>query len=230
MGFLGWPLLSSFGTTLHIFHRAELVQTMYDGLPKEARDKVHTGKHVVNTTSNEVSVRVICADCSSFHGSVIIGADGVYSKTRRLMGRVTFPTKPKLEGDDEYHYTSTYRCLSAAFPNPLPQSQGWIPIRTTGTGLSCTSRAERKPGSFYRKSYPVQPSGLQHTRLRILTTSAPCSPTTTSPTTSNCQTSSTERQRECPTWKKALPRSGVTAVLSPSVVPVRSSHPTQALA
>ncbi|GFF60405.1 3-(3-hydroxy-phenyl)propionate/3-hydroxycinnamic acid hydroxylase [Aspergillus udagawae] len=67
------------------FHRAELIEIMYNGLPKPAKDKILTDKKLTSITTTQDGVTATCADGSVFHGSIVIGADGVYSRTRQVM-------------------------------------------------------------------------------------------------------------------------------------------------
>lgn len=97
---------------------------MYDGLPDEAREKVLTGKHVTDITSDKDSVRVSCGDGSFFEGSIVIGADGVHSKTRQMMRKAALQADPKAKWDEEKPYTSTYRCLWCNFPRPASSDIG----------------------------------------------------------------------------------------------------------
>lgn len=97
---------------------------MYQGLPKEAKDKVLTGKRVIDILSDDSSVTVYCADGSTFEGSVVIGADGVGSKTRQMMRRNALQAQPEKGWREEHPYTSTYRCLWCSFPRPASSEVG----------------------------------------------------------------------------------------------------------
>ena len=60
----------------------------------------------------------MCADGSEYQGSIVIGADGVHSRTRRLMRELALRSEPGLEWDAETPYTASYRCLWCSFPRP----------------------------------------------------------------------------------------------------------------
>lgn len=66
--------------------------------------------------SNEDGVKVTCADGTTYNGSIVLGADGVHSKTRRLMRKLAMECNPNREWDPEYPYTATYRCMWCSFP------------------------------------------------------------------------------------------------------------------
>lgn len=119
-------VVCSFGAKPFIFHRAQLIQVLYDGLPKEARDKVLTGKRVLDIASvDKDAVSVSCDDGSVFQGSMVIGADGVHSKTRQMMRKAAMQADPEADCDDEEPFTSTYRCLWSSFARPASSDMGW---------------------------------------------------------------------------------------------------------
>lgn len=122
---LTWRKTSSLGAAPYIFHRAELTKSLYDGLPKVAKDRIHPGKKVVDITTGDDSVSVTCDDGSSFHGSIVIGADGVYSKTRRLMMKASGES-------DENPFVAKYRCLWCSFPRP----------ESSPPGLACDTQGQ----------------------------------------------------------------------------------------
>ncbi|KAK3348489.1 FAD binding domain-containing protein [Neurospora tetraspora] len=67
-----------------LFHRAKLLEILYDRLP-DRENKVQTQKEVTGIFKHETGVTVICADGTKHQGSIVLGADGVYSAVRRLM-------------------------------------------------------------------------------------------------------------------------------------------------
>lgn len=59
-----------------------------------------------------------------FKGAMVLGADGVHSKTRRLMRGHALGEEPRREWDAEMPYTSTYRCMWCSFPLPSVSEPG----------------------------------------------------------------------------------------------------------
>ncbi|PYH98053.1 FAD/NAD(P)-binding domain-containing protein [Aspergillus ellipticus CBS 707.79] len=116
------------------FHRAQLIQTMYDGLPPTAakEKKYHLSKKVTEIESNSTGVTVTCADGTTYSGSMILGADGVHSKTRRLMRELALATNPDREWDPEVPFAAQYRCMWCSFP------------RVTETGLGTETQNKDK--------------------------------------------------------------------------------------
>lgn len=116
--------VSSLGSAQLIFYRPDLVQIIYEGLPPAAKDKILTRKQVTHIVENEDSATVTCADGSTFVGSVVIGADGVYSQTREQLRQAMLRQDPQADCDEEQPYESAYRMLWCAFPRPALSPPG----------------------------------------------------------------------------------------------------------
>ncbi|KAF4459802.1 FAD binding domain-containing [Fusarium albosuccineum] len=108
------------------YHRAQLIEVMYKRLPEEAKAKFHFNKKLVDIESNEDGVKATCDDGSTYEGSVIIGADGVHSRTRLIMRDMALKANPSASWDPELPYTATYNLLWACFPRPTEEmGQGY---------------------------------------------------------------------------------------------------------
>jgi 2-polyprenyl-6-methoxyphenol hydroxylase-like FAD-dependent oxidoreductase len=117
--------ICSHGGAASSFHRAELVQSLYDQIPEELKPNVLTNKKVSDVQSDEKGVKVSCEDGSVYEGDLVLGADGVHSKTRQAMRNLASQANPDAEWDPELPYTSTYRCMWASFPRPTASGQGF---------------------------------------------------------------------------------------------------------
>ncbi|KAL7934095.1 hypothetical protein V8C35DRAFT_327541 [Trichoderma chlorosporum] len=117
-------LKENHGSRLCSFHRAELVQSLYDQLPENVKSNVLTGKKVMDIQSTEHDVKVFCDDGSIYEGSLVIGADGVHSKTRQIMRKLALAADPNATWDPEVPFTSTYRCMWASFKRPSVAGEG----------------------------------------------------------------------------------------------------------
>ncbi|KAJ5951712.1 Monooxygenase FAD-binding [Penicillium vulpinum] len=106
------------------FDRAEVIKTVYNLLPDLAREKVLTNKQLSNIETRGDGVEVTCVDGSVYRGSMVIGADGVHSKTRHLMRDIALKEDPLRDWDPEEPFPATFRLLYGACPAPSPSGQG----------------------------------------------------------------------------------------------------------
>ncbi|KKY32951.1 putative fad binding domain containing protein [Diaporthe ampelina] len=116
-----------FGAQPWNFHRRELVEVLYEKLPAEVREeKLCAGRKVCGVEVDEEGVTVRCEDGRVERGSMVLGVDGVHSKTRGLMRELMLASKAK-EGDSdddegclppERPYKAEYRCLWGTCPSP----------------------------------------------------------------------------------------------------------------
>ncbi|KAL7940463.1 hypothetical protein V8C42DRAFT_337432 [Trichoderma barbatum] len=112
------------GCAQFIFHRPELVQILYDGLQPEAKEKILTRKKVTKIEQNEHSVRVSCSDGSTFDGSIVMGADGIHSRTREQLRQAMLHEGRQADCDEKQPYESAYRMLWCTIPRPLSTPPG----------------------------------------------------------------------------------------------------------
>lgn len=75
--------------------------------------------------SNENGVKVFCEDGSVYEGDLVLGADGVNSKTRQIVRNLALQANPNAEWDPELPYTSNYRCMWASFPRRTASGEGY---------------------------------------------------------------------------------------------------------
>lgn len=64
--------------------RKSILEILYKHLG-DRQDAVLTGRKVISVEHFDTHVAVNCADGSSFHGDLVVGADGVRSIVRQLM-------------------------------------------------------------------------------------------------------------------------------------------------
>ncbi|KAM3156549.1 FAD-dependent monooxygenase sdnN [Botrytis cinerea] len=116
-----WPfevMKQNHGSAPRVFHRAELLQAIYQGLRPEDKSRVLTNKKITSIESDKAGVRVHCTDGSTYEGSIVIGADGVHSQTRQLMRSLALQTSPGDTVNDEEPFTTEYRTMWCSFPKP----------------------------------------------------------------------------------------------------------------
>ncbi|KAJ5087968.1 hypothetical protein N7456_011584 [Penicillium angulare] len=107
------------------FHRAELVKVLYDGLPQVAKEKIITNSNLATIETNATGVKVTCQNGNVYLGSIVIGADGAQSKTRRIMRGLALHEKPHRPWDSENPYISSFRLLFGTFPSPSEPGLGY---------------------------------------------------------------------------------------------------------
>ncbi|KAK7755450.1 hypothetical protein SLS62_002678 [Diatrype stigma] len=76
----GYP---TFGTS-----RGDLIRVLYEGLPNH-EDRVKTNARIVDMETNAEGVRVHLKDGTVEEGSIVVGTDGVHSKTREAIQRLS---------------------------------------------------------------------------------------------------------------------------------------------
>ena len=135
-----------------VFHRADVIEALYNGLPPSAKARILQGKNVVSITPSGTSASVTCSDGTTYTGSIIIGADGVHSRTRRLMRNLALSASPTADWDAEAPYNAEYKCMWCSFPRPGPpghitdtQGQHRSLMYLSGKELSWVFLYERLP-------------------------------------------------------------------------------------
>lgn len=106
----------SHGSYSFMFHRAELVQAIYDGLSEEDKARVHTDKKLENIEETDDGVVVTCADGSTFEGSIVLGADGVHSQTRKLMRELCLKKSSDAQVNAIEPFEHSYKTMWCSFP------------------------------------------------------------------------------------------------------------------
>ncbi|KAH6615392.1 FAD binding domain-containing protein [Boeremia exigua] len=114
----------NFGLELITFHRAELVRALLNGLPKGAREKYLLSQKVVDISTSKSGVVVTCANGKIYSGSMVIGADGVHSQTRKIMHRLSAESRFSASRNPEPPFQARYRCLWSNLPRPCEAGQG----------------------------------------------------------------------------------------------------------
>ncbi|KAI5865246.1 FAD/NAD(P)-binding domain-containing protein [Durotheca rogersii] len=116
------------GYGIQVTHRPHFIDALYQTLPDDAKARIKVGKQVVNLRVSDDGVVVECADGTVEEGSIVVGADGVYSRVRECMqamvdGRSPLDKSPLPASP----YVTTYRLLIANIPIPsgLPKNNNF---------------------------------------------------------------------------------------------------------
>lgn len=76
------PCFTRYGYHSLVFGRPDLFKMLESHVPQ---GKILMGKRVLSTSQTEEGVLVRCSDGSTYHGDVLVGADGAYSSVRQCM-------------------------------------------------------------------------------------------------------------------------------------------------
>jgi 2-polyprenyl-6-methoxyphenol hydroxylase and related FAD-dependent oxidoreductases len=82
------------GYFLRFLERWELLAIIRDNLKDQS--KILVNKKVTDIKDGDDIATVICEDGSLFHGDLVVGADGVFSKTRAKIWELAEPENPGL--------------------------------------------------------------------------------------------------------------------------------------
>lgn len=149
--------LSSHGARATVFHRADIVSLLYESLSKTDKACVLMDKIVTEIVTEKDGVEVQCADGSKFHGSMIIGADGVNSTVRQKMRELAIKASaPNV--NEEKPYVSYYKVLWCTFPRqPCNDPGDNIEIHGKGVSLQCLNSQSRSWLFIYeRLEFPTR--------------------------------------------------------------------------
>ncbi|KAI0127458.1 hypothetical protein BJ170DRAFT_373101 [Xylariales sp. AK1849] len=128
---LGRLMPRNHGWEIRVTHRPEFLGALWEGLGEEARGRVRGGMRIVDVRTDEEGVEVECENGTVVKGDVLIGADGVRSRVRECMQRLSLETRTSSQvgvekarekgaGNAGGAYTTTYRMLFGNLPFVLP--------------------------------------------------------------------------------------------------------------
>lgn len=115
---------SSHGYQCMNFPRPLLIQTLLEGLGANS-GKIRTGASIDNIETTEKGVRVHLSDGSVEEGSIIIGADGVHSKTRDISTRPIYNYMADLCSHMIFNPEERVAFLTLITHTYLQQCRGW---------------------------------------------------------------------------------------------------------
>jgi 2-polyprenyl-6-methoxyphenol hydroxylase-like FAD-dependent oxidoreductase len=80
---------------------------------------------VIEIVSGTNDVEVVCANGTKHRGSIVLGADGTHSKTRRLMRELALAAKPEARWDGLEPFQTAYIATWIKFPRPSECGQAF---------------------------------------------------------------------------------------------------------
>ncbi|KAI1172483.1 hypothetical protein F4777DRAFT_512060 [Nemania sp. FL0916] len=131
------------------FPRPSLLQTLFEGLPNKS--KIRTGVGIEDIETTEMGVRVHLSDGSIEEGSIVIGADGVHSKTRGIMRKLANDAGRDLTIGENSPVASYQIMYGRA--KYIPNADVGTFFETHGTNMSSQMSADKNRIHFgiYRK-------------------------------------------------------------------------------
>lgn len=132
--------------------RVDLVRVLYNALHKD-HHKLLASKKLDTITTDDTGVTVTCTDGSKYSGSIVIGADGVHSKTRQAMRKLALAANVDKEiWEAEKPFPALYRSIYFSFPRTTPRgimaethSKGKSIFYVTGTDHASVFLCEDLP-------------------------------------------------------------------------------------
>jgi len=97
------------GYQLSFGDRQVLLQIMYAGIGN--KKKILKNKKIVDIIHSGDGVTAKCEDGTSYSGDVLLGADGVYSKTRQTLWDLAAVEHPEEVKKDRNALAAEYQCL-----------------------------------------------------------------------------------------------------------------------
>ncbi|KAK8004901.1 FAD binding monooxygenase [Apiospora arundinis] len=79
-------VLATFGYPLAFMERRGLLEILYDGIADKSN--IHVNKAVTHVEQNDAGAKVHTEDGEVYEGDIVVGADGIHSKTLREMWRM----------------------------------------------------------------------------------------------------------------------------------------------
>ncbi|KAI9928584.1 hypothetical protein ASPWEDRAFT_180185 [Aspergillus wentii DTO 134E9] len=105
------------GYKMCFLDRRQLVQTLYDNL--KDKSKVLVSREIFKIEQLDGQVRIITKDGTAFAGDLLVGADGVHSRTREEMWRIADLEAPEYDTDTlKKSIKCTYKCLFGIAERP----------------------------------------------------------------------------------------------------------------
>ncbi|KAL1853167.1 hypothetical protein Daus18300_011906 [Diaporthe australafricana] len=123
--------------------KADIVTLLYESLSEADKACILLNKTVTNIVADNDGVEVRCGDGSIYHGSILIGADGVHSKVRQAIRESAIKaSSPRV--NEEKPYLSEYKVMWCTFPRqPSMEPGDTFEIHGKDVSLQCLNGQKR---------------------------------------------------------------------------------------
>ncbi|KAI1433776.1 hypothetical protein GGR50DRAFT_463560 [Xylaria sp. CBS 124048] len=130
--------------------RSDLIRVLHDKL-KGKDTNIQTNAEVLDIELNDDEARVHLKNGSIIEGSIIIGADGVHSKTRSVMHRLSHDSSEK-------HMLSSFHCIFGRVPIPENFIEPEVFYESGGAGAVVQALATKDRIQFVALKPMTEPS------------------------------------------------------------------------
>jgi 2-polyprenyl-6-methoxyphenol hydroxylase-like FAD-dependent oxidoreductase len=89
--------------------RQNLLKSVFNTI--QDKNRILVNKKVIDVKHSDDGVTVTCDDGSSYRGDLLVGADGIYSKTRQKMWELAEAEKPDLVKEERDRVICDYNCI-----------------------------------------------------------------------------------------------------------------------
>ncbi|KAI8625973.1 putative monooxygenase [Xylariaceae sp. FL1651] len=139
------------GYGIGLTSRPQFVESLHSCLPESAKARIHVKKRMTEIEVLSDGVRVHCEDGTFEEGSIVIGADGVHSRTRQCMEALATGKQGgtgNTSQDVESPYLTTYRALVGNLPK-MPDLKPSFNYQGIGYGVSPQVVTGKERGWWY---------------------------------------------------------------------------------
>ncbi|KAG0336806.1 hypothetical protein BG000_006129 [Podila horticola] len=136
----------------YIISRPDLYDLLFNSIPRE---RIVLGKRVLSFIQNDDGVLVRCSDNSTYHGEILVGADGAYSAVRQQLYK-ELKTSHKLPKSDNVTLPFSCVCLVGQTvkldPEEFPEMMEETSQMRTILGVSTMCTESSKRNDSFRNS------------------------------------------------------------------------------
>ncbi|KAK3819884.1 MAG: hypothetical protein J3Q66DRAFT_335742 [Benniella sp.] len=141
--------IEQYGYNFHLFARPNLCDILLSRVPPE---RIHMNKKVMSIAQGKEGVMIRCSDGTTYHGDLLVGADGAYSGVRQGLYKL-LQANNSLPKSDTESLTKGFMCLVGTTDELDPEKYPVLKEKEAtlnqviGTGTQYTWSAVCVPGN-----------------------------------------------------------------------------------